>query len=62
MPYAQFRDLKLYYEEFGMGEPVLFLHSGFSRGAAGLFSADSAVSGEVPLPVSRFPGARAYPV
>ncbi len=32
MPYAQFRDLKLYYEEFGMGEPILFLHSGFSRG------------------------------
>ena len=32
MPYAQVRDLKLYYEEFGVGEPILFLHSHFSRG------------------------------
>ena len=62
MPYAQFRDLKLYYEEFGMGEPVQFLHSGFSRWAAGHFSADSADTGEVPLPVSRFTWARAHPV
>ena len=32
MPYAQVQDLKLYYEEFGVGEPILFLHSHFSRG------------------------------
>lgn len=32
MPYATFKDLKLYYEDLGRGEPILFLHSGFSRG------------------------------
>lgn len=32
MPYIQVEDLDLYYEEFGFGEPILFLHSGFSRG------------------------------
>lgn len=32
MPYAEFNDLSLYYEEFGRGETVLFLHSHFSRG------------------------------
>lgn len=32
MPYATFKDLKLYYEELGHGEPILFLHSHFSRG------------------------------
>lgn len=32
MPYISFNDLKLYYEEFGKGAPVLFLHSHFSRG------------------------------
>lgn len=32
MPYASLGDLQLYYEEFGRGETVLFLHSHFSRG------------------------------
>lgn len=32
MPYAQFRDLNLFYEDLGVGEPILFLHSHFSRG------------------------------
>lgn len=32
MPYAALNDLNLYYEEFGRGESVLFLHSHFSRG------------------------------
>ena len=32
MPYAKFNDLNMYYEEFGRGETVLFLHSHFSRG------------------------------
>ena len=32
MPYAKLNDLNLYYEEFGRGETVLFLHSHFSRG------------------------------
>lgn len=31
MPYAKTNDLKIYYEEFGRGEAVLFLHSHFSR-------------------------------
>jgi len=31
MPYAEINDLRLYYEEFGRGEAVLFLHSHFSR-------------------------------
>ena len=31
MPYIQFNDLNMYYEEFGRGETVLFLHSHFSR-------------------------------
>ena len=32
MPYAELGDLQLYYEEFGRGDTVLFLHSHFSRG------------------------------
>ena len=32
MPYVSLKDLKLYYEELGRGETVLFLHSHFSRG------------------------------
>lgn len=32
MPYIKFNDLNLFYEEFGLGEPILFLHSGYSRG------------------------------
>lgn len=32
MPYAPIKDLQLYYEELGRGEPILFLHSHFSRG------------------------------
>lgn len=32
MPYLKLNDLNLFYEEFGRGEAVLFLHSHFSRG------------------------------
>ena len=32
MPYVILKDLELYYEEFGRGEALLFLHSHFSRG------------------------------
>lgn len=32
MPYVQLGDLNLYYEDLGIGEPILFLHSHFSRG------------------------------
>ena len=32
MPYAEIKGLNLYYEEFGRGETVLFLHSHFNRG------------------------------
>lgn len=32
MPYIQLEDLQLFYEDIGEGEPVLFLHSGYSRG------------------------------
>jgi hypothetical protein len=32
MPYIQGKDIKLYYEDIGIGEPVIFLHSSFSRG------------------------------
>lgn len=32
MPYQRINDLNLYYEEVGSGEPILFLHSGYSRG------------------------------
>ncbi|MDQ0878756.1 pimeloyl-ACP methyl ester carboxylesterase [Paenibacillus sp. V4I3] len=32
MPYLQFHNLEMYYEQMGTGDPVLFLHSGFSRG------------------------------
>lgn len=31
MPYIAVRDVNLYYEEFGRGETVLFLHSHYSR-------------------------------
>lgn len=32
MPYIKINDLNMFYEEFGKGETVLFLHSHFSRG------------------------------
>jgi len=32
MPYIQFNDLDVFYEKMGIGEPVIFLHSGYSRG------------------------------
>lgn len=32
MPYAKIRDANIFYEEVGVGEPVIFLHSSFSRG------------------------------
>ncbi len=32
MPYEKLSDVTIFYEEFGKGEPVLFLHSHFSRG------------------------------
>lgn len=32
MPYLKTGNLSTYYEEFGTGEPVLFLHSAYSRG------------------------------
>ncbi len=32
MPYAQLNDLEMFYEQMGVGDPVIFLHSGYSRG------------------------------
>ncbi|GIP36984.1 alpha/beta hydrolase [Paenibacillus sp. J31TS4] len=32
MPYLSLRDMDMYYEKMGVGDPILFLHSGFSRG------------------------------
>ncbi|MCJ8011012.1 alpha/beta hydrolase [Paenibacillus sp. KQZ6P-2] len=32
MTYIQLQDLEVFYEKMGCGEPVLFLHSGYSRG------------------------------
>lgn len=32
MPYKQIGNLNMFYEEFGVGEPVIFLHSAYSRG------------------------------
>ncbi|MFD0713350.1 alpha/beta fold hydrolase [Paenibacillus sp. GCM10027626] len=32
MPYAQVNDLEIFYEKMGVGDPVIFLHSGYSRG------------------------------
>lgn len=32
MPYAKLEDVNLYYEDIGVGEPVIFLHASFSRG------------------------------
>ncbi len=32
MPYVKLSDVNLYYEEMGVGEPLIFLHSSFSRG------------------------------
>lgn len=31
MPYMNFKDLNMFYEDMGCGEPILFLHSHFSR-------------------------------
>ncbi len=32
MPYQQVKDCSVFYEDIGTGDPVLFLHSGYSRG------------------------------
>ncbi|MEK3724137.1 alpha/beta fold hydrolase [Paenibacillus sp. FSL H8-0034] len=32
MPYLQLKDLEMYYEKMGVGDPIIFLHSHFSRG------------------------------
>lgn len=32
MPYVQVKDLELFFEKMGTGDPVIFLHSGYSRG------------------------------
>jgi pimeloyl-ACP methyl ester carboxylesterase len=32
MPIVQLNHLELFYEKMGVGEPVIFLHSGYSRG------------------------------
>ncbi|SFI50274.1 Pimeloyl-ACP methyl ester carboxylesterase [Paenibacillus sp. UNC496MF] len=32
MPYARAGDVDMFYEKMGYGEPILFLHSGYSRG------------------------------
>jgi pimeloyl-ACP methyl ester carboxylesterase len=32
MPYIQVKDLDMFYEQMGVGDPVIFLHSGYSRG------------------------------
>jgi len=32
MPHLQCSNLEMYYEQMGVGDPVIFLHSGFSRG------------------------------
>ena len=32
MPYCQVEDCRIFYEDIGIGEPILFLHSGYSRG------------------------------
>jgi pimeloyl-ACP methyl ester carboxylesterase len=32
MPYVQIKQLEMFYEKMGLGEPVIFLHSGYSRG------------------------------
>ncbi len=32
MPYIKLSDINLYYEEIGVGEPIIFLHNAFSRG------------------------------
>ena len=40
MPYAELNRLNMFYEEFGRGESVLFLHSHFSRFSLFLASID----------------------
>lgn len=32
MPYCQMEDCNIFYEDIGLGETILFLHSGYSRG------------------------------
>lgn len=32
MPYIKGKDTNLYYEDIGIGETIIFLHSSFSRG------------------------------
>lgn len=32
MPYCQVKDCRIFYEDMGIGDTILFLHSGYSRG------------------------------
>lgn len=32
MPYFEGDDIKMFYEDIGIGQPIIFLHGGFSRG------------------------------
>jgi pimeloyl-ACP methyl ester carboxylesterase len=32
MPYIESEDIEIYYEDIGIGEPIIFLHGSFSRG------------------------------
>lgn len=58
MPYIDLGELQLFYEEIGYGEPVLFLHSGYSRGILA-FSGQLQpfLCGGIPLLLSGFQGA-----
>ena len=37
MPYMNFKDLNMFYEDMGCGEPILFLHSHFRGNTAACF-------------------------
>lgn len=42
MPYISAKNIRLYYEDLGKGEPVVFIHGGFSRG-------DSTFAAQLPV-------------
>lgn len=62
MPYIDLGELQLFYEEIGYGEPVLFLHSGYSRGILA-FSGQLQpfLCGGIPLLFIRISGGMAGP-
>lgn len=55
MPYMNFKDLNMFYEDMGLRRTDTVFTQPFQPQPAGLRCTDTAISGGIPLPVSGFP-------